>query len=423
MPLFERRPDIGKMKAKQDVEGLNQALNHKDAEIRLGAVQALIEIGNTQAIRVLTAAAQDGEEGVREAAAEYLRTREALRLLASLPSPPQFGKQFTYEQQRLIEQVEERLVHMGVPAVPVLIAALAHDNRTIQSCAIKALGAIGDVRAIEPLMAVYEKNKGNTRGGDAIDSLQQINDPRIVGLLLSILKTKETGNYFTRAYAVSALGRLGDVSAVESLITVLQDRDGFERRDTTASHVRDRAALALGELRDARALTPLITALKDEKDEIRWSAAEALGELGDAGAVDPLIAALQDESSLVRKYAARSLCKLGSAQGTEVVLADLHSDDRTTREEAALFLCEVGNAEGIAETISILNTIDGFFLTAHSVTASGVDKKRLNALHVLSKLGDHPQAIEAITAILNDENSVMREAAAQVLQRMTGSAE
>ncbi len=73
--------------------------------------------------------------------------------------------------------------------------------------------------------------------------------------------------------AVEALGNIGDVRAVEPLISALKDKDwGWG--------VREGAAEALGNIGDVRAVEPLVAALKDEYRDVREVAAEALDKIG-----------------------------------------------------------------------------------------------------------------------------------------------
>ena len=69
------------------------------------------------------------------------------------------------------------------------------------------------------------------------------------------------------------------------------------------------AANALGRIGDIRAVEPLIEALKDEDKEVRMEAADALGLIGDTRAIDPLQQLLEDESG-VRNHAANAIKKI-----------------------------------------------------------------------------------------------------------------
>src|SRR5207253_7067987 len=94
-----------------------------------------------------------------------------------------------------------------------------------------------------------------------------------------------------RAAAVTALGQLGDQSAVEPLIGRLADRDAFVRRE---------AARALGLLHARPAIGALVDRLgRDEEGEVRRQAAHALGLIGDASARPALEAALHDKDPYV----------------------------------------------------------------------------------------------------------------------------
>ena len=117
--------------------------------------------------------------------------------------------------------------------------------------AAKTLGAIGDERAVEPLITALKDKNG-----------------------------------FVIIAAAGALGEIKDTRAVEPLITALKDKNEFVVRA---------AAEALVEIKDTRAVEPLIEALKSVNGSVRASAAEALGLLGDMRTVTPLRAMLQEK--------------------------------------------------------------------------------------------------------------------------------
>ena len=93
-----------------------------------------------------------------------------------------------------------------------------------------------------------------------------------------------------RFHAARALGKLGDLRAVEPLIQALK---------TEGWVVRESAIWALGELGDLRAVEPLIEALNDENRGLRIDAARALGNLGDVRAIEPLRELLEDNYDVI----------------------------------------------------------------------------------------------------------------------------
>ena len=73
MGLFSRKPNVGKMEAKRDVEGLIKVLPYEEYYVeRAHAAHALGEIGDRRAVEPLIAALEDRMSFVRRAAAEAL---------------------------------------------------------------------------------------------------------------------------------------------------------------------------------------------------------------------------------------------------------------------------------------------------------------------------------------------------------------
>jgi HEAT repeat protein len=229
----------------------------------------------------------------------------------------------------------ESLVEWGEPAVEPLIKALGDNGMIgVRRSVAEALGAIGDERAVEPLIETL-RGKTGARGwwvhkalgafgepaveplikalGDECDSirssaaevLRAIGDTRAVEPLITALGDE---HWRVQMCAAKALGVFGDVQAVESLIETLRDKEVFGENINT---VRKYAVEALGKIGDGRAVEPLIETLRYEGSDVRRSAAEALGEIGDGRAVEPLIEALEDEGYGVAKAAKKALKKLG----------------------------------------------------------------------------------------------------------------
>ena len=135
------------------------------------------------------------------------------------------------------------LINIGEPAVEPLIKALKDANSEIRQRAANALGFLGDIRAVEPLIEV-------------------LNDTTII-----------------QSNAAGALGKIGDARAVEPLIEILTDEDKTVRLD---------AAGALGKIGEP-AVEPLIEVLRSESSKVREIVADTLIKIGDAIAVEPLI--------------------------------------------------------------------------------------------------------------------------------------
>jgi HEAT repeat protein len=113
MPFFGP-PDIKKLEAKRDVNGLMRALGYKDSSVGRSAARALGRIG--AAPEPLVARLADGNWNT------------------------------TWH-------VEETLVALGASAVPAVVTALTGDSPKVRHSAARILGQIRSPAAVEPLIA------------------------------------------------------------------------------------------------------------------------------------------------------------------------------------------------------------------------------------------------------------------------------
>ncbi len=144
--------------------------------------------------------------------------------------------------------------------------------------------------------------------------IEKMKARRDVKGLIKALTSPKTGNI--RYKAAQYLGFIGDLRAVEPLISALKDREPL---------VGVFSAEALGDIGDPRAVEPLIVALKNGSFELRERAAEALGKIGDPRAVEPLTVALKDSYRGgyrdVGAKAATALGKIGDPRAMEPLIA------------------------------------------------------------------------------------------------------
>ena len=216
-----------------------------------------------------------------------------------------------------VERMREKRDVMG------LIKALQYkSDLEVRINAEKALGDVGDKRAVVPLIQALKDENWRVRS-EAARALGKIKGALAVETLVHALKDEDSD---VRKRAAAALGNIGE-PAVEPLTQALKDEDSDVRKrtaevldelcwtpgdDTERSHYLI-AKKEWGELARSGepAVEPLIQALEDESWEVRKSAAAALGKIGDARAVEPLIQALKDEYWNVNKKAEEALGEIG----------------------------------------------------------------------------------------------------------------
>lgn len=350
MPLFGP-PNIKKLEDRRDVKGLIKALSYpQNAAVRQLAARALGESNDTLAEEALIAALKDPDPHVREIAVKSLgkhgHRRNVEPLIAAL-------KDSHASVRRAASQALGKIGDSR--AVDSLIAALQDsDGYTCQN-AVEALGKITAASAVEPLIAVFQNTKRETYlRREAAKALGLIGDPRALEVLIAALKDDRN----VRHEVADALGKLGwkpgkdetgayywiakqmypmcveiGPPALSPLINELKVK---------GERARWQAVEVLGKIGDARAVEPLIAVLNDRDQSVRWFAEKALGNIG-SPVVEPLINVLvQGFQGGRSSYAARILGIIGDARAVEPLLSALKESDVGLRQEAAVALDKLG---------------------------------------------------------------------------------
>lgn len=193
-----------------------------------------------------------------------MRHRDTNGLIRDLDHPDPFVRAkaiFGLGEQRVRE------------AVPALIHILAHDRTfapPLAAHAAVALGEIGDLRALSPLLAAHERGVAT-----ALDGLAGLADDRAFA---AVLDTFERTHH---PHLATLLGRIGDRRAVPALIAAMDDPDKLVRFYTVR---------ALGRLGDPRAIPALLGASEDQrvvKKPIARAVQTALAQIQQQMATNP----------------------------------------------------------------------------------------------------------------------------------------
>jgi HEAT repeats len=193
-------------------------------------------------------------------------------------------------------------------AVPWLLDALDDKNRDVRAAAIRSLGRIGSVDAIEPLVTAGVES----RAPDDVTRLALLDiGGAAVPRLLELVDHPEPG---VRAAVIELVGIMGTASDAASL------RDGLH---DTAADVRAATAGALGRLGAADARDALIDALGDRVPQVRAAAAKALGQIRGQEALDALLPVARSDRYEPARAAAHALARIDPA----VVLQAAESPD------------------------------------------------------------------------------------------------
>lgn len=254
-----------------------------------------------------------------------------------------------FEHSGVGESFEEAIGHPSTKAKikfegafdDVLQALHSHDEE-IREEAARALGELGDRRAVNPL-------------------IELLNDD----------------NRYVRREAAKSLGKIGDEKAIPALISALKDEDRYGREG---------AAEGLGEMGE-NAYSPLIRAMNDSDWHVRMGAAIALRIIGNKDALKVLIPAMNDENRFVRREVIKSLGRIGDHSVVNTLISALKDPDRSVRLRAVSALSKCNDKRVIEPLIEALNDED-----------SGV---RLRVIRALEEIDD-PRAVEALNSSYGD---------------------
>ncbi|HET9587977.1 MAG TPA: HEAT repeat domain-containing protein, partial [Anaerolineales bacterium] len=288
-------PNIEKLKAKHDMQGLIKTLDYqKDAVVRKSAAEALGQVRYAPAApRLALGVLKDADPLVRDAAMEALVQIGDVRALAMVLA----GLKFDNEETR--KNAIRALRHISVEALTVM---LKDTDTLISDAAEEALLQIGDTRAITALLAAHKDSQ--FWGREVL--LRKVGAAAVEPLAAAL----EDSN--VSAMAAELLGEIGDARAVEPLVAALKHGNKETRRN---------AATALGLIRDIEAVEPLGVALKDGDEEVRIKVVDALGQIGDSRAVEPLIVALKHGTLWERTQAAEALGRIKDKRAAEPLIA------------------------------------------------------------------------------------------------------
>ena len=165
------------------------------------------------------------------------------------------------------QEVIQALVQIGDPGVfDAILEDLESENSSVRWRVARALTKLDDPRALLPLQDLLEEKHPPCARFDIFAAVRRLQGCTEKDLLVEALQDEAM-----RVPAIRGLGELGE-GGYEDVVAALEDEDW---------RVRRAAVVALGRMGDVRAVEPLAARLADADWGVRWKAAEALGALND----------------------------------------------------------------------------------------------------------------------------------------------
>lgn len=287
-------------------------------------------------------------------------------------------------------------------AVKPLIAKLADPSAGVRAAAARSLARLGDQRAVGPLIRMLGDKDAGVRCW-IIDSLGVLRNRKATAPLLALVKDK---GYGVPRRAILALGKIGDSAALDTLIALLED-----------DKLAPSAAGALGQIGDRRAVEPLIKTVKKAVKQmpqrpsmrvpgIIWAGGAALGQLGDKRAVPLLLDLIQRPQAESEMYfAAIALGKIADPDSVPK-LTRLFRDNKQqgwTRWQAAYALGQFRSQKAFDSLVAALEDAQ--------------PNVRASAAHALAQMGDR-RAIKPVRKLLADKVDFVRKAAIEAEKKL-----
>ncbi|MCM8854400.1 MAG: HEAT repeat domain-containing protein [Candidatus Thiodiazotropha sp.] len=379
---------LGVLRSNIAVPFLIERLKDEDVDVCIDAAEALGRIGDEAAVPALTDSLQNDTSGevcsmVTEALGK-IASAECVDLLLNVLTERPEGLEWDGDWDTWWD---------------------------IQLEAVKALGAVGAVKAVDSLVAFINDDAQQDIENEVLNALVSISG---VGLDQVIERVQDTTNKrLSRRRAIHALAESHSPSSTRVLGRSLQDAD---------PEVRAEAALALANQNAERYLSALVLMLRDQSGEVRDAAIKAVTQL--AGQIrkstdlqETLLPMLNDPSSQVRATLLNVLAPVVannplSNEHYKVVISSSFDSSAETAAAACRLLGENRNLDAISTLLEHARNQDGHPMVRREAILSigqfgEISDEIINVL--MNAVGDSQQPVRlaALTALMSlDEQRI-----------------
>jgi len=289
---------------------------------------------------------------------------------------------------------------IGPAAVPALIQGLKHKSEYVRGNVCEVLSEFHPkVEGIIRILSGMTGDESLYVRWAVAKALGWMNDVKVIPVLAEMMQDESV-----RGAAVRSLGLIGGVSVVPHLVKALGDSDISVRR-VALDKVWSWAGSPGAEL----AVPYLVSIIQNDSRADKYNAIKALGMIGPGAkdAVGLLMGILANGADDFREAAATALGGIGppAAEAVPVLLDKFKNDVPNVKRECAYALGEIRVADD--DVISALrNAMEGKedIWVGHQAALA------------LGRLG--PPALPALIDALGNENSDIREEAAEGLKEM-----
>lgn len=197
------------------------------------------------------------------------------------------------------------------------------------------------------LYCLNNKNENYRLRLACADALGRIGDKFAVAPLIEVANDENEKSVYLRESAVSALGLLGDSRAIDSLVGILETKQGIMDKFTFLKERAIEALIHMGFGDNERAFKALKSSLSDESPKVRINAIEALMDSENPKAYDIIKDCMDnDENEEVKKNALIALYNMSGRDILDKVISStIYSDNLKMEAVAIIDEYETGEKE------------------------------------------------------------------------------
>jgi HEAT repeat protein len=253
--------------------------------------------------------------------------------------------------------------------------------------AVRALGRIGDPKAVDPLVKYLTDEFAQDISHDIFRALISIKDEAAVDILIKLLKDSDD---LLRKRIAGLLGDVDHPKAVEVLTNTLLDKNADVRISAAGSLVK------IGDPQNI--LVPLALLLKDQDQEVRAEVVGLFAQIDNPRVIEHLLPMLKDPVRNVRKKAAEVLGSLRTSEAVDPLLELLKKSDESVQCEVIRSLGRIGDKKALEPLYIIIEDIKKEAYT------------RITAIHAVTRIGG-PEILEVLKkSIESNEKEIILSA-------------
>jgi HEAT repeat protein len=387
---------IGAKRVSSGVEQLTERLNDEDEQVASAAAVSLGKIGGELAVHALHQAFASATPAVRAAIAEG-GILCAERMMAEGNNDTaavvyDAVRKADVPKQRVLEATRGAILARGEQGIPLLVEQLNSPDKSMFQMGLSTARQVEGSAVVEALSEQLAKAAPDR----ASLIVYAIGDRQDVVLPKSVLQAASAGDEQVRLAAIELVGRLGDATAVPTLLEIAVDSD---------AELSQSAKKALTGLAGKKVDAELAARLPAAKGKSLGVLVELIGERR-IEATPELVKAMDNSDGAIRDAALVALGETVSADDLDVLITkvvEVKNDGDREKAEKALHTASIRmpkreeTAAELAETMS---------------EASPAAKASL--LRILGAMGG-PKALETIAVAIKKGDEQMQDVGTNVL--------